>query len=558
MNSAKPDEKSNIFLFLVEKILEAMDESKFVNKVAGSVESSDSESKVASEDLKTLLNIATKYRTLHEVGKLVASEMDVASLLRLAMDKVIEVTRAERGFIALVREKNRLDFKIARNMEKSDIDKPHFEVSRSIIEKVLRKAETICLPDAMADATFGGAESVTRLQLLSVLCVPIKIDGNVGGLIYVDNANVKDLFNDVVADLLSTFSKQVGIALTNALAFSELKKSNKKLADELRSKYQFSEIIGSGKRMTEIMQLVADVADTDATVLIEGDNGTGKELVARALHHNSSRRQKHFIAVNCGAIPADLIESELFGHTKGAFTGAVKDKRGKFELADGGTIFLDEIGEMSPALQVNLLRVLEDGSYSPVGSEVEKRCDVRVIAATNRALKEMLKANTFREDLYYRLNVINFTIPPLRERREDILLLIDHFVKKYKKRGAHLMLAKSAEQLLLEYDYPGNVRELENIIQRAVILCKEDVIGVQHLPDDVKTLNLSGDDDQNQGKTFQERKQKAIQKFEQNELSRILTLTGGKVRQSAREAGMDVKNFSEKMQKYGLKADDFK
>lgn len=535
-----------------------MNESKFLNKLTSLLESPGSEPKLSDKDIKSLLSISTKYHTLHEVGKLITSEMELDALLRLAMDKVIEVTRARRGFIALVGEKNRLDFKVARNMQKSDIEKPRFEVSRSIIQKVLSAGESICLPDAMADATFGGVKSVTSLQLLSVLSVPVKVDGRVVGLIYVDNTNVKDLFDDVVADLLTAFAQQIAIALKNAFAFSELKESHKHLADELRSKYQFSEIIGSGRRMTEILQLVADVADTDATVLIDGENGTGKELFARALHYNSGRNNKPFITVNCGAIPADLIESELFGHTKGAFTGAVKDKRGKFELADGGTIFLDEIGEMAAALQVKLLRVLEDGSYSSIGGEIEKHSDVRVIAATNRNLKKMLEEKTFREDLYYRLNVINFTVPPLKERKEDILILIEHFIKKYKKGATQPKLTKAAEQLLIEYNYPGNVRQLENILQRAVILCKNDLIEIQHLPEEVKTAKYSINESENQNKTFQERKQQTIERFERGELSRILTLTGGKVRQSAREAGMDVKNFSEKMQKYGLKAEQFK
>jgi transcriptional regulator with GAF, ATPase, and Fis domain len=484
--------------------------------------------------------------------------METEALLRLAMDKVIEVTRAQRGFIALVEDKQRLDFKVARHLEKSDIDKPRFQVSRSIIEKVIANGETICLRDAMADATFGGAESVTRLQLLSVLCTPIKIANRVAGVIYVDNANVKQLFDDAVADLLTAFSEQIAIALKNAYVFSNLKKSHQQLANELRNQYRFEAIIGSGPAMTKILDLVSKVADTEASVLIQGENGTGKKLIAEALHYNSSRRDRPLVTVDCGAIPENLIESELFGHVKGAFTGAIKDKRGKFELADGGTIFLDEIGEMAPALQVKLLRVLQDGIFSPVGSETETQCDVRVIAATNRDLKKMLADNAFREDLYYRLNVINLTVPPLRDRREDLLLLIDHFLTKYGKAGKLPRLSKAAEQLLLDCDYPGNVRQLENIVQRAVILSKGESIEVQHLPEDLQAAGIYNDANPQAPTTFQERKQRAIEKFERDELSRILTQTGGKVRESARIAGMDVKNFSEKLQRYGIKAEDYK
>jgi Nif-specific regulatory protein len=537
-----------------------MDESIFLNTLHPLVDTAalEAEVRLPKDDLKALFAIATKYRTLHDIGKLIASEMETQALLRLAMDKVIEVTRAQRGFIALVDERKRLDFKVARNLEKGDVGKPQFQVSRSIIEKVTAEGETICLPDAMADATFGGAESVTRLQLLSVLCTPIIIADRVAGIIYVDNSNQRDIFDNAVADLLTAFSQQIAIALKNACVFSDLKKSHQQLASELRAKYQFDAIIGSGPAMTEILDLVAKVADADATVLIQWENGTGKELIARALHYNSSRRDKSFVTVNCGAIPTDLIESELFGHVKGAFTGAVKDKRGKFELADGGTIFLDEIGEMAPALQVKLLRVLQDGAFAPVGSETEKHCDVRVIAATNRDLKKMLADGAFREDLYYRLNVINMTVPPLRERREDILLLIDHFLGKYNKSEKLPRLSKAAEQILLDFDYPDNVRQLENIVHRAVILCKGEVIEVHHLPDELQASAVYGYTEKDGAVTFQERKQRATEKFERDELSRILTLTGGKVRESARVAGMDVKNLSEKLQKYGIKAEDYK
>lgn len=536
-----------------------MDESAFLNNFPSLIAagSSEAELQLSKDDLKTLLAIISKYRTLHDVGKLVASEMEIEALLRLAMDKVIEVTRAQRGFIALIKN-NQLAFEVARHLEKGDIDQPHFQVSRSVINQVIEKGETICLRDAMADEIFGGAASVLRLQLLSVLCTPIKISGRVAGVIYVDNSNVKQLFDEAVSDLLTAFAEQIAIALKNAYVFSDLKRSHQQLANELRAKYKFDNIIGSGPAMTKILQLVAQVADTEATILIEGENGTGKELIARALHYNSSRRDKTFIAVNCGAIPENLIEPELFGHEKGAFTGAINRKPGKFELADGGTILLDEIGEMTPAMQVKLLRVLQDGTFSPVGSAEEKQCDVRVIAATNRELKKMLAEKAFREDLYFRLNVINLTVPPLRDRRQDLLLLVAHFLKKFSKNPQPPRLSKAAEQILLDYDYPGNVRQLENAIRRAVILCNGDLIEAQHLPEDLQAAGTYHEADPQAPATFQERKQRIIEKFERDELGRVLTQTGGKLRESARIAGMDVKNFSEKLQRYGIKAEDYK
>ena len=537
-----------------------MIENQFLDQMKKYLEASqpDKGEKFSEEDIKVLLSITDKYRILYDIGKLIASEMEFNGLLRLAMDKVIEVTQAHRGFIALLDDNHELDFKVARNMEKSDISKPKFQISRSIIKEVIAKGESLYVPDAVADATFGNKESVTRLQLLSVLCTPIRLENCVVGLIYVDNSSVKNLFNEQIVNLLSAFSEQIAISLKNAFVYNDLKTSHQKLANELRATHQFDSIIGFGHRMTEILQLVADVADTDATVLIQGENGTGKELIAKALHYNNqSSREKAFITINCGAIPKDLIESELFGHVKGAFTGAIKDRRGKFELAEGGTIFLDEIGEMDTTLQVKLLRIFEDGVFTPVGSEREKQSDVRIIAATNRDLKKLISEKLFREDLYYRLNVIGLTMPPLRDRREDIPLLINHFIQKFNTNKKIPDLTKRAEQILLDYDYPGNVRQLQNIIHRAVILCKGSPIDVQYLPEDVLS-SINYKDDINKPTTFQERKQKAIEHFEQKELMRILILTGGKIRESARVAGMDVKNFSEKLKKYGIKSKEFK
>jgi len=537
-----------------------MKEADFLNQIDQSINSwsTTTPTNITQDNVTQLLAIVNKYHTLYKVSRLISYERELDDLLKSAMDKVIEVTKARRGFIALVKANKQIDFKIARNMEKGDIEKPQFEVSRSIIHKVLSDGEAICLPNALDDDRFSAEESVIRLQLLSVLCTPITIDEQIVGLIYVDNSDVMNLFNETTAEMLDEFSQILAIALKNTFDFSDLKKSHQQLAQTLRANYRFDHIIGSGPRMTQILELVAQVADTEATVLIQGENGTGKELIARALHYNSSRSEGPFITVNCAAIPAELIESEIFGHVKGAFTGAFKDKKGKFELADTGTIFLDEIGEMSPSLQVKLLRVLQDGIFSPVGSEEEKQCDVRVIAATNSDLNRMIAEKSFRKDLYYRLNVINMTIPPLRDRREDILLLVDHFLKKFSKGDRLPQLSNAAKKALLDFDYPGNIRQLENIIQRAVILCKEKQIDIQHLPNEMfESLNYSQSNN-GQGLTYQEKKHRIIEEFEKRELNRILTLTRGKVREGARQAGMNEKNFSEKLKKLNIKASDYK
>ncbi len=535
-------------------------EKRFLQRIRSRLEGPESEKAEFSRDeTGILLKIGSKYLTLYEIGKLISSEIELGHLLKLAMDKVIEVTGAQRGLIGLVSAGGEVDFRVARCLEKSDIEQSDFEVSRSIIRRAIVDREAICLRDAMADQFHGTSESVTRLRLLSVACAPIEIDDEVRGIIYVDNKNIKNLFDDFTGDLVRAFSEQMAIALKNASLFKDLRQSHKKLAAELRDKYQFRDIIGSSRSMTEVLQLVGDVAETDATILIQSENGTGKELIARALHYNSSRNDKPLETVNCGALPEGLIESALFGHRRGAFTGAVRDRRGKFELADQGTIFLDEVGEMSLNAQVKLLRVLENGSYYSVGSEEEKQCDVRVIAATNCDLNQLISQKKFREDLYYRLNVITLTLPPLRKRREDIPLLIEHFIEKYNNHKRRPKFSRQVEHILGNYHYPGNVRQLENIIHRAVILCKGKSIELRHLPSELLEPYQGRSAGGNGGVlTFQDRKKRTIEEFEISEIRRILAETGGKIRESARLSGMDVKNFSDKMRRYKINAMDFK
>ncbi len=259
---------------------------------------------------------------------------------------------------------------------------------------------------------------------------------------------------------------------------------NRALKAQLQERYTFGNIIYGSRRMEEVMGLVARVAPSQATVLIRGESGTGKELIANAIHFAGPRSQKPLVKVNCSAIPETLLESELFGHEKGAFTGATQRRIGRFEEANGGTLFLDEVGDLSPGTQVKLLRVLQEKEFQRLGSNQTLKTDVRVIAATNQNLEEAIKKGSFREDLYYRLNVITIFLPPLRERKEDIPLLIDYFLKKYSKANQKMIsdVSKEARNLLLRYSYPGNVRELENLIERAVVLCRGDIITTQDLP----------------------------------------------------------------------------
>ena len=273
-----------------------------------------------------------------------------------------------------------------------------------------------------------------------------------------------------------------------------LMEENSRLKSEILEKFRPSNIIGRSHVMQEVFDLIAQVSQSDATVLVRGESGTGKELIAQAIHFNSKRADKPFIKVNCAALPDTVIESELFGHEKGAFTGAIATRKGRFEMADGGTLFLDEIGDLSPTTQVKLLRVLQEKEIERVGGSKTIKIDVRIITATNRNLEEALIQNTFREDLYYRLNVFPLHLPPLRERKSDILLLADTFIDKYNSRnGKHIKrISTSAINALMIYHWPGNVRELENVIERAVLLASSDVIMAHHLPPSLQTAETSG------------------------------------------------------------------
>jgi len=283
---------------------------------------------------------------------------------------------------------------------------------------------------------------------------------------------------------------ELGIIIRKALDVAKLKKENIRLKRELRKRYEFHGLIGSSPEMQRVYDLIEKIADTDSTVLITGESGTGKELIAKVIHYNSYRSGKNFVPLNCAAIPKDLLESELFGHEKGAFTGAINTRVGRFELASGGTLFLDEIGELDPSLQVKLLRVLQEREFERIGSTKTIKVDVRILAATNRNLEELTREGRFREDLYYRLNVIPVHIPPLRERKEDIPVLIDHFLKKHArtKKRRPPEIPKELMDVLLRYKWPGNVRELENLIERLTILNAGQGITLKDLPERFQAL----------------------------------------------------------------------
>lgn len=313
-----------------------------------------------------------------------------------------------------------------------------------------------------------------------------------------------------------------------------------RLQKELKDKHTFEDIVGRSPAMMNLFNILPQISESDSTVLIEGSSGTGKELFARAIHNMSNRKKKRFVAVNCAALPDTLLESEFFGYKAGAFTDAKKDKPGRFLLADGGTIFLDEIGDISPALQVRLLRVLQERTVEPLGATEPIKIDVRVIAATNKDLSQLVQEGKFREDLFYRIKVIHLKMPTLKERKEDIRLLVDHIIEKYNRlQGKNITdISVEAMSRLIEYDYPGNVRELENIIEQAFVLCRGDIIKLHHLPAELRSDMLSSEDRSSS---------MSLLEMEKNLIAGKLRLYGGNRKLTARELGIDVSTLYRKI-----------
>ncbi len=353
---------------------------------------------------------------------------------------------------------------------------------------------------------------------------------------------------------------EVRYLVIKALEHSRIRKENINLRKQVRSKYSFDNIIGSSPAMMEVLSMVDKVADTDSTILILGESGTGKEMIARAIHYNSSRANHLLVPVNCGAIPEDLLESELFGHVKGAFTGAIAPRAGRFELANHGTIFLDEVGEMSPKLQVKLLRVLQEKEFEPVGSTKTIRVDVRVIAATNKDLEKEVQEGRFREDLYYRLNVIPIRIPPLRERKEDIPLLLNYFIGVYnEKKGRHIEgVADEALEIMMEYSWPGNVRELENLVERIVVIKGQGKILPDDLPEKMreessKTFYVPQTNELNSENPFPINLKEAVERLEVEMIKKALKMAGGNKEMAAGLLGIKRTTLIEKIKRKNIR-----
>ena len=437
---------------------------------------------LADTDTDVLMAEIDSYRRLYELTEKLMSGSSIEELLDHVIDLVISITQAERGFMILRREDQNLDFTVARNINHETIENAINYVSDSIISKVIQSRRPVIVSDALNDQHFANSASVMNLQLTSVMCVPLIARGNLLGIIYLGNNNVINLFTADKLQLLEILAGQAALLIQNALLINELKLEGRELKARIEN-MRYGSMIGSSDAMREVFGKIDKVADVNIPVLIQGETGTGKELVAQEIHNKSGRHKGPFVVINCGAIPRELLESELFGHVKGSFTGATANKMGKFKAASGGTLFLDEIGDMPMELQVKILRVLEDHKVVPVGDTRHQEVDIRIVAATNKPLEQAVKDGVFREDLFYRLNVITIWLPPLRERSGDLLLIAKYFLARYgteynrKLKG----FSQKALESIRQHGWRGNVRELENRIKKAVIMAEKKLIEPEDL-----------------------------------------------------------------------------
>ena len=432
---------------------------------------------------------------LTEIGQILSASLDLRASFGQVMQIICDKKLMRRGALVLLDDSTgRLRTEAAIGLTPEEMERGKYAVGEGITGSVVATGRGRVIPDVRKEVDFlnrtgrfgqGG-------EALSFICVPIKIENRTAGALSVDKliGDEESLRSD--AKFLDTVAAFLAQAIQiNRMVLrqkEELLEENAQLRAQVRDRYRFENVIGDSPAMHDVFAVVGQVANSRATVLILGETGTGKEMIAKAIHYNSPRRDKAFIRVNCGAMTTTLLESELFGHVKGSFTGAIRDKIGRFEAADGGTIFLDEIGTMEPLLQVKLLRVLQEREFERVGDTQTVKVDVRVIAATNADLQEEVAKGSFREDLYYRLNVVNIYLPPLRNRREDIPRLIDHFLDKYNAINDRKLRRISRDMLnvLLRYPWPGNVRELENAIERAVVLSRDEDFTEDLLPLNVR------------------------------------------------------------------------
>ena len=438
---------------------------------------------------------------LFDVSQLLDKSIDLRDVMGPVLKAVAKHSGMVRGTLTLLdRDTGELVIEAAHGLSSGQRQRGRYMMGEGITGRVVRTGRPMVVPKISEEPLFLNrtkAREDLQKDAISFICVPIKMGNEAFGTLSVDRLfdETVSLEEDVrlLAIIASMISQAVRLRLDAQEDRQRLLDENTRLQEELRDRFRPANIIGRSHGMQAVFDLIAQVASSEATVLIRGESGVGKELVAHAVHYNSPRASKAFVRVNCAALPEAIIESELFGHEAGAFTGATTQRKGRFELADGGTIFLDEIGDLSPHTQIRLLRVLQEREFERVGGIETVKIDVRVVAATNRDLENLIETNAFRQDLYYRLDVFPIHIPPLRERRTDILELANYFVEKYSKRSGKNVrrISTPAIDMLTRYHWPGNVRDLENCIERAVVLSQDDVLHGHYLPPTLQTAEAS-------------------------------------------------------------------
>lgn len=498
---------------------------------------------------------------LYEIARALGASLDLRASLHSALDILATKLGMTRGTITILNPVvSELQIEVAHGLTAEARKRGRYKLGEGITGKVVESGQPVVVPRISEEPLFlnrtrsrGGLAK----QDISFICVPIKAARKTVGALSVDRLFQTDVSLDEDLRLLTIISSLIAQTVTKIQTMEKEKEllinENLELRHRLTDKYSISHIVGNSSRMKEVYGMISRVAGSNATVLIRGESGAGKELVAHALHYNSRRAHNPFIKVNCAALPETLIESELFGHEKGAFTGAIHQKRGRFELAEGGSIFLDEVGELSQNIQVKLLRVIQEHEFERLGGTQTIHCDVRIIAATSKNLEEALRRGTFREDIYYRLNVFPIHIPLLRERRTDILLLAEHFLERFCRENNKKIrrISTPAIDMLMQYHWPGNVRELQNCMERAVLVCDEEVIKSCHLP---PTLQTPGSSSTHSHLSLAE----AVDNTEREMIIEALKETRGNQSQAAQYLDTSLRILNYKIHKYGLDPKQFK
>ena len=498
---------------------------------------------------------------LYEISKAIHTSLDLRKSLYKVLDLLSEHLGMKRGSITLLNpETKQIHIEVAHGISSSARSRGRYKLGEGITGKVIETGRAMAVPKIDDEPLFldrTGARSKVDKSRISFICVPIKEGRRVVGALSVDRGTSDHMPLEEDARLLMVISSLIAqkVALLEKINREKnlLQQENLRLRKELNKKYSFSNIIGNSRKMQEIFYLIIQVAKSNANVLLLGESGTGKELVANAIHYNSLRAEKSFIKINCAALPANLVEAELFGYEKGSFTGATRQKEGKFELAHGGTIFLDEIGRLALESQGKLLRVLQEKELERLGWTRSIRVNIRLIAASNLDLRAAVEKGTFREDLFYRLNVYPIYLPPLREREADVLLLADYFLEKYgQEYGKDIKrISTPAIDAFTQYHWPGNVRELESCMERAVLLCEDQVIHSYHLPPTLQTAKETG--------THQIRSLgEAVERFEKELLIDALKSSRGNMRKAAESLKTTERIFGYKVRKYRIDARQYR